>query len=220
MEINGVLIGLLALAVAGLAAALAVALRRASSPPPATSDVALQEAVRSQALRLERVAATVEQGALGQEALRRGMDDTRALLADLSARDEERRRRDDEAARAWSRLESVLLGGSSRGRMGENVVAEALSQLSPDVLERDVALNGKTVEFALRLPDGRRLPVDSKWTAMAEAQQLEEADGDERVRLSQVVEKEAALRAREVAKYLGPASAPFAVAAVPDPVYA
>jgi DNA recombination protein RmuC len=82
-------------------------------------------------------------------------------------------------------------------------------------------VGGKLVEFALRLPDGRRLPVDSKWAGVAEVEALHEAEGPERQRLAASVERLVAARAREVAKYLEPSlTAPFAVAAVPDAAYA
>jgi hypothetical protein len=72
------------------------------------------------------------------------------------------------------------------------------------------------------LPDGRRLPVDSKWTALAEIEALEAAtDPSQREALAREVEKQVTLRAREVAQYLDPAlTAPVAVAAIPDAAYA
>jgi hypothetical protein len=90
------------------------------------------------------------------------------------------------------------------------------------MLVTDFRVNGKVVEFGLLLPDGRRLPVDSKWSALAELEALEAAtDGGERDARARDVERAVALRAREVAQYLDPAlTAPVAVAAVPDAAYA
>jgi DNA anti-recombination protein RmuC len=89
------------------------------------------------------------------------------------------------------------------------------------MLVTDLRVNGKVVEFGLELPDGRRLPIDSKWTAVAELEALEAAeDPAERERLAREVERLVAIRAREVAQYLDPAiTSPVAVAAVPDAVY-
>ena len=80
---------------------------------------------------------------------------------------------------------------------------------------------GKVVEFGLVLPDGRRLPIDSKWTGLAELEALEAADTPvEREACARAVERAVALRAREVAQYLDPAlTAPVAVAAIPDAAY-
>src|SRR5207237_10914819 len=81
---------------------------------------------------------------------------------------------------------------------------------------------GRVVEFGLVLPDGRRLPVDSKWTAERELQALASADDPvDRDRLVRAIEHEVIHRAREVAAYLDPAvTAPLAVAAIPDAAYA
>jgi DNA anti-recombination protein RmuC len=66
------------------------------------------------------------------------------------------------------RLSTVLAGGTSKGRAGENVLREHLAELPPGMLVTDFRVNGRVVEFGLLLPDGRRLPVDSKWSALAE----------------------------------------------------
>jgi hypothetical protein len=86
----------------------------------------------------------------------------------------------------------------------------------------DFRVNGRVVEFGLILPDGRRLAVDSKWTADRELQALATVtDPVERERLTRGVEAEVLRRAKEVAGYLDPSvTAPLAVAAVPDAAYA
>jgi hypothetical protein len=78
------------------------------------------------------------------------------------------------------------------------------------------------VEFGLLLPDGRRLPIDSKWSALAELEALEAAeDPAEREARGREVERIVAQRAKEVAQYLDPAlTSPVAVAAIPDAAYA
>jgi hypothetical protein len=90
------------------------------------------------------------------------------------------------------------------------------------MLTSDFRVNGKVVEFGLVLPDGRRLPIDSKWTALAELEALEAAvDPVVRDQCARAVEKAVLARTKEVAQYLDPAvTAPVAVAAVPDAVFA
>ena len=74
------------------------------------------------------------------------------------------------------------------------------------MLVTDFRVGGKVVEFGLLLSDGRRLPIDSKWTALAELEALEAAaEGVERDACARAVEKAVALRAKEVAQYLDPA---------------
>jgi hypothetical protein len=116
----------------------------------------------------------------------------------------------------------VLAGGSARGRAGEHVLREHLAELPPGMLQTDMRVNGKVVEFGLQLPDGRRLPIDSKWTALAELEALEAADDVvQRDACARAVERAVTLRIKEVAQYLDPAvTAPVAVAAVPDAAYA
>ena len=137
-------------------------------------------------------------------------------------RDEERRERERESWEVVTRLSTVLAGGAAKGRAGENLLREHLAQLPPGMLVTDLRVNGRVVEFGLLLPDGRRLPIDSKWSAVAELEALEGCDDPaERETWAREVERQVALRAREVAQYLDPAlTAPVAVAAVPDAAYA
>ena len=90
------------------------------------------------------------------------------------------------------------------------------------MLVTDLRVGGKVVEFGLQLADGRRLPIDSKWTALAELEALEAADDPTtRDACARDVERAVAARAKEVAQYLDPAvTSQVAVAAVPDAAYA
>lgn len=169
--------------------------------------------------RLADAAATREGSA---KDLRDELAGARRSLEALATRDEERREREREHGEVVRRLSTVLAGGASKGRAGENVLREHLAELPPGMLVTDFRVNGRVVEFGLLLPDGRRLPVDSKWSALAELEALEAAtDPGQREALAREVEKQVTLRAREVAQYLDPAmTAPVAVAAIPDAAYA
>jgi hypothetical protein len=63
----------------------------------------------------------------------------------------------DQASDSLKRLEAVVAGSATRGTAGENILARALGQLPPDLLEINVAFGNKIVEYALRLPGGRYL---------------------------------------------------------------
>lgn len=175
-----------------------------------------------QAAELRRLADATGARDLAEERLRAEVAGARRALEELSLRESERRERERESWEVVRRLSTVLAGGASKGRAGENVLRDHLSQLPPGMLATDLRIGGKVVEFGLILPDGRRLPVDSKWPALAELEALEAAeDHDERETRAREVERQVALRAREVAQYLDPAvTAPVAVAAVPDAAYA
>jgi hypothetical protein len=211
-------IGYLLVSVAAGAALGAWLGRRATSPDAARMAARLDV----QTAELRRLAdGAVAQGG-GAERLHRDLLAARTALERLALREEERREREHESWEVVRRLATVLAGGASKGRAGENVLREHLGQLPPGMLVTDLRVNGKVVEFGLELPDGRRLPVDSKWTAVAELEALEAAeDPAERELLARDVERLVASRAREVAQYLDPAvTAPVAVAAVPDAAYA
>jgi hypothetical protein len=83
-------------------------------------------------------------------------------------------------------------------------------------------VNGKVVEYALILANGKRLPIDSKWPSPELLERLSD-DLQEPAREAQVViEIERVLRnkVRELHQYIDPAvTLAFAVAAVPDPVF-
>jgi DNA recombination protein RmuC len=209
----------LAAAMFGLLGGLALALWRR---PAAASDLALTSQLDLQAAELRRLADAAAQRELAGEQLRAGMEGARRALEELRAREQERRSTDAEQREVVRRLATVLAGGASKGRAGEQVLRDHLSQLPPGMLTCDLRINGKVVEFGLVLPDGRRLPIDSKWTALAELEALEAAtDTLERDQCARAVEKAVVARTKEVAQYLDPAlTAPVAVAAVPDAVYA
>ena len=143
-------------------------------------------------------------------------------LAEVKSLEQARGSQLDRATDSLRRLELVVAGSSSRGAAGENVLARSLAQLPPDLLETNAAFGGRVVEYAVRLPGGRLLPVDSKWTGAAGLERLETAgDPDERRRLLEQVARELRGRVREMAKYLDPdRTLALAVLAVPDAVHA
>ena len=224
------------LVLAGLALAVLVgyALAAARRPPAASADPAAVERIGEALDRLDR----------GQEQFRlearRGREDAlvglagaaqdlqgrlaqaQRALAEVKALEQARGSQLDRATDSLRRLELVVAGSGSRGAAGENVLARALAQLPPDLLEVNAAFGGRVVEYALRLPGGRLLPIDSKWTGVAELERLETTDDpDERRRLREQVAREVRSRAREMAKYLDPErTLALAVLAVPDAVHA
>lgn len=171
---------------------------------------------------LRRLADAAAYRDAGSTELRSEVQAFRSALEVMEARERERRAREDQAWAALQRVTSVLAGAQRTGRVGENVVRQVLADLPASMVVTDFRVNGRVVEFGLILPDGRRLAVDSKWTAERELGELAEAtDPDRRERLARQIESEVLRRAREVSAYLDPAvTAPLAVAAVPDAAYA
>jgi DNA recombination protein RmuC len=130
---------------------------------------------------------------------------------------------EEDARRSLRRLEAVVAGSPARGAAGENILDEALRHLPPDMVQRSAWIKGRVVEFALRLPGGKLLPIDSKWTSGAALEEAARADLEppRRAQLASQIERDVERRAREVSQYIDPAiTAPFALAVVPDSAYA
>jgi hypothetical protein len=157
----------------------------------------------------------------GDGEIRHEIASFRGALDSMRTREEERRAREDQSWAILHKVAAVLSGGQRAGKAGENVLRETLAHLPPSMVETDFRVNGKVVEFGLVLPDGRRLPIDSKWSAERELQALAHAtDPIERDRLVRVIEKTVGDRAREVCTYRDPAvTTSVGVAAVPDAAY-
>jgi hypothetical protein len=181
----------------------------------------IEQRLMLQEAELRRLADAAASRDLMAEQLRTGLEGARRALEEVRIRDEERRAADADQREVVKRLATVLAGGASKGRPGEYVLRAQLSELPPSMLSNDFRVGGKVVEFGLVLSDGRRLPIDSKWTALAELEALEAStEGPEREACARAVEKAVVARAKEVAQYLDPAlTSPVGVAAVPDAAY-
>ncbi|HEX6348575.1 MAG TPA: DNA recombination protein RmuC [Candidatus Dormibacteraeota bacterium] len=141
-----------------------------------------------------------------------------AMRAALAARE----RVDDEARQSLRKLEAVIAGSSTRGVAGQNILEEALRHLPPDMVVRNHHVRGKVVEFAIRMPGGKVMPLDSKWPSSSALAELGHADctPERQVVLAQQAEREVEKRVREVAQYIDPdTTTPWALASVPDAAY-
>ncbi|HXY71228.1 MAG TPA: DNA recombination protein RmuC [Actinomycetota bacterium] len=215
-------IALAALAVgACLSLALVQVVRPAGRRDRRDDPRGIERLLEAQSAELRRLCDADARRDLGGERLRDEVASFRESLSVLQAREQERRAREEQGWETLQRVSSVLAGGQRSGRAGENVLRESLGALPPAMMVTDFRVNGRVVEFGLVLPDGRRLPVDSKWTAERELRALAECeDPEERERLSRAVERAVTERAREVSGYRDPAvTCPFGVAAVPDGAY-
>src|SRR5713226_7156542 len=122
---------------------------------------------------------------------------------------------------AIRKIEAVLAGAQSRGAAGEVVLAEAFAQFPPEMGDTQFKVNGKPVEFALVLPNRKRMPIDSKWPASKELEQYGSAtDPVVREDLLSRIEKAVLKKVEEVTKYIDPTTtATLAVAAIPDAAF-
>jgi len=108
---------------------------------------------------------------------------------------EERRKREDDV---WNRLDDVhrAVTGTRKGQTGERIIGESLKQLPREWWEADSWVNGNRVEYAVKVGNGRLLPIDSKFTT------------------------DVGRHIKEVAKYIDPTrTTPFAIMTVPDDAF-
>jgi DNA recombination protein RmuC len=229
------LAGYAILAIAIVAAAVLVA-RRGTDPAAARAMEGLAQGLtrlQSDLTRLARTQDELRQDVhRGREAsllqisdvaqgLRGEIGQAQRALAEVKAIEQGRARQMEQASDSLRRLEAVVAGSSTRGAAGENILARALAQLPADLLEVNVSFGSRIVEYALRLPGGRFLPIDSKWTSVGIIERLEAAEEPvERKRLIEQVARDVRGRIREMGKYLDPErTLSLGLLAVPDAVY-
>ncbi|MDP6495771.1 MAG: DNA recombination protein RmuC, partial [Dehalococcoidia bacterium] len=205
---------------------LTVMLRRGGQP---TGPTPLWEVLRAFGDNLARLETglkevetrVVETGGGVRESLLRDFQETHRALEAMKAEQEAKKVMEEELRRATWRIEAVIAGSRSRGKAGENILSESFKHFPPELVETDFRVAGRPVEFALRLIDGKRVPIDSKWPKGEVLEELDRTGAQERrVELVAEVEKEVETKVREVARYIDTSvTVPWAVAAVPDAVF-
>jgi DNA recombination protein RmuC len=142
-------------------------------------------------------------------------------LTELHAHVKSKQEIDRQTAVSIRRLETIIAGTQTKGLAGENVLEAVFAKLPIEWQIRDFRIGGKSVEFALRLPNNLIMPIDSKWAATHLLEQFVESDDtQEQIRLKKEIENAVLAKAKEVRKYLDPSvTVNFGVAVVPDAVY-
>lgn len=155
------------------------------------------------------------------EAIRGELGKASDGIARLHEASQARRQLEASSAESLRRLEAVIAGAASKGAAGENLVDLVFSRLPMEWQLRNFRVNNKSVEFALRLPNGRALPIDSKWPATNLVEEFAAADTPEAAQRSKArIETAVREKMREVQKYLDPElTHGFGMAVVPDAVY-
>lgn len=153
--------------------------------------------------------------------IQQGLTQAQASLAAIQSQARARQDLEFKTAESIQRLEAVIAGTNTKGAAGENLVDIVFSQLPAEWQVRNYAIENKVVEFGLRLPNQRILPIDSKWAATALMEKFYASENmEEKQALKRQIEKQVVIKAREVRKYLDPHfTASFGIAAVPDAVF-
>jgi len=157
-----------------------------------------------------------------KESMVRDFGGVREVLAKITSELEAHKKFEQELEESSQRIEAVVVGSRFRGKAGENILEEALRKFPPQIVETNFKVKGHPVEYALVLADGKRVPIDSKWTTPELIQNLDvEADPARREEIVKRIEQTLLSKVKEVAKYIDPSvTVPWGVAAVPDSVYA
>lgn len=157
-----------------------------------------------------------------KEAISKDVNDTRRVLTELKARFEDQSKREDEIHAVTRKIERVVVGARTRGESGENILAQAFAQFPAEMIDRNFRVaGGKVVEYAIILPNGKRLPVDSKWSGVEAIERMEQETDPEKIKkIEAELEKEVRKKSKEVAGYIDPSvTTNIAIAAVPDSIY-
>jgi DNA recombination protein RmuC len=190
--------------------------------------VSSQQSALSQSLGMLQAAVqgvetkVLESSAGVRDAIGKDLSDARLVVERLKVDAEERRRMEEDVQASARRIETVLLGSRTRGAAGENILQDAFRQFPAEMIDMNFRVNGKVVEYALVLANGKRLPIDSKWPSPELLDRLgdELQDPSTEAAVVQEIERVLRLKVREVRQYIDPgATLAFAVAAVPDPIF-
>ena len=149
------------------------------------------------------------------------LNETKDVMQDLRLKQEEGRRIEEESKDSIRRLEKIIAGVYSKGLAGENILGEVLNKIPSHMIERDIRLGTKVVEYGFVMPDGKVLPIDSKWPGTNTLEEIEnEEDLDKKNKLIKNLTKEVERRNKEIVQYIDPSrTTPWAILAVPDAVY-
>jgi len=174
-----------------------------------------------QAQDLQEIKEKLSLGTQIQDHLKNGLEKTRDLLEDLKSTDKLRQQREAEFLERIKRVDEIIAGTSAKGISGEEILRETFKKLPQEMIDSNFSVGGKKVEFALILPNNKRIPIDSKWPAGNLLLELEkESEPKRRKEIIEEIEKETIKRIKEVKQYIDPALTwSQAIAAVPDSVY-
>jgi len=211
--------------IAILGVALVIVLIMLMTKKTVNSDVGVSKTVDIIAQAMQKVQAEQRATQEVQRDLKSELRGTSDSLKNLFTESQEREKRDQEYFRNLltisKSIESVMRGSKSKGMAGENIIREILKIFPPDAMVYNAKVGSKVVEFGLKLPDGRIVPVDSKILAAEELSLLDRSDDESvRIRIIQKVEQLVLRQAREVGEYISPpATYEWAIMAVPDSLH-
>ena len=163
----------------------------------------------------------IAEGAAGVR--ERFLEDIKSLekeVSNLSARLEEQREAYSSLKESAGRIEGVLTG-TKKGGAGENILGDMLRQLPTSIVECNLSISGKPVEYAIVLPNGKKLALDCKFPASDILQSLAlNSNGQDPSLLKREMERKVMAQVETVRKYIDPSQTmDFALMSVPDSAF-
>lgn len=154
-------------------------------------------------------------------AMRTELSHAKNDLTELHTHVRSKQETERQTAESVRRLETIIAGTQTKGLAGENVLEVVFAKLPIEWQVRDFKIGGKSVEFALRLPNSLIMPIDSKWAATNLLEQFVSSnDIQEQQKLKKAIEDAVFQKAKEVRKYIDPSvTVNFGIAVIPDAVY-
>ena len=168
----------------------------------------------------EKVKSDIGQDLQAQVEVKQNLERTQEALLRIES-DYQARKNQEEAG--WGRLENlerIIAGTQAKGKAAEAIVFEQLNKFPPQMMESRFSPNrGKEVEFALVLPDQKRLPIDVKFPTEI-LKSVSKYGPEEIERARHEVEVVIRTRVREVSEYINTdVTTDIALCAIPDAAY-
>ena len=165
----------------------------------ANSNQSLANMLVDMRLGLEKVKSDIGVDLQTQTELKQNLEKAQQALLRIES-DYQARKKQEEIG--WDRLgnlERIIAGTQAKGKAAELIVFEQLSKFPPQMMESRFSPDrGKEVEFALILPDQKRLPIDVKFPTQI-LQEVSKYSPDEIERARRQVEGVIRMRVKEVA---------------------
>lgn len=171
-------------------------------------------------LGVEKIKSDIGQDLQAQAAVKQNLEKTQEAILRMESDYQARKQQEQMGWRRLENLEHIIAGTQAKGKAAEAIVFEQLSKFPPQMMESRFSPNrGKEVEFALILPDQKRLPIDVKFpTQILKATDQYGPEEIERARRD--VEGVIRLRVKEVSEYINPeVTTDIALCAIPDAAY-